>query len=265
MTQIKKQEMMPAEFAMLIKSTEDVYKIADVFAKSGMFPDSKSMAQCAVKIMAGHEMGIPPFAAMTGIHLIQGKPTLGATLMASKVKQSGKYDYKILYMEDDGCEIEFFEMGKTIGKSKFTLEDAKIAGLLGKSIWKQYPRNMCHSRAISNGIKWYCSDVFLGAPVYTKEELANDAPQEVDVTPEVVQQEEVDVLGIIDSYLETMQGCQDYDELRNIFEKAYKFARQHHSDDGMKKLKEVYDAVKELLLTPPPVFDENDVNNEPAF
>jgi hypothetical protein len=65
------------------------------FAESGMFTDVKSAAQAIVKIQAGQEIGIPPFASMTGIHIIQGKPTIGAGLIASRVKGSGKYDYRV--------------------------------------------------------------------------------------------------------------------------------------------------------------------------
>jgi len=52
--------------------------ISQSFAESGMFPDIKSAAQAAVKIQAGKEFGIQPFASMTGIHIIAGKPVIGA-------------------------------------------------------------------------------------------------------------------------------------------------------------------------------------------
>jgi hypothetical protein len=35
----------------------------------------------------------------------------------------------------------------------------------------KFPRNMLFARCISNGVKWFCPDIFLGAPVYTPEEL----------------------------------------------------------------------------------------------
>ena len=78
-----------------ITATEAM-SIGKAFAESGMFPDIKSAAQAIVKIQAGQEIGIPPFAAMSGIHIIQGKPTIGAGVMASCVKGSGKYDYRVI-------------------------------------------------------------------------------------------------------------------------------------------------------------------------
>ncbi len=56
----------------------EMLQIGKVFAESGMFVDAKAAAQAIVKIQAGQEIGIPPFAAMSGIHIIQGKPTMGA-------------------------------------------------------------------------------------------------------------------------------------------------------------------------------------------
>jgi hypothetical protein len=145
----------------------EIMTMAQNFAESGMFTDAKQMAQAFVKIQAGQEIGIPPFAAMGGIHIIQGKPTLGAGLIASTVKGSGKYDYRVKEMNEKICSIDFLQGSEVIGNSTFTIEDAKKA--LTKNIDK-FPKNMLFARAISNGVKWFCPDVFAG-PVYVPEEM----------------------------------------------------------------------------------------------
>lgn len=147
----------------------EIQTISKTFFDSGLFADTKSAAQAMVRILAGQEIGIPPFAAMSGIHIIQGKPTIGAGLIASRVKGSGKYDYKVLEMTDKICTIEFFQGGASIGKTSFSIEDAKKAGT--KNLDK-FPRNMLFARCISNGVKFYCPDVFSG-PVYVPEEMQN--------------------------------------------------------------------------------------------
>jgi len=152
----------------IIKTSADAISIGETFYKSGMFADIKSAQQAVVKIMAGAEMGISPFLAMSGIHIIQGKPTIGAGLMASRVKASGKYNYKVLEMSDKVCSIEFTEGGASIGTSTFTIEDAKKAGT--KNI-DRFPRNMIFARAMSNGVRWFCPDIYEG-PVYVPEEMA---------------------------------------------------------------------------------------------
>jgi hypothetical protein len=151
----------------LIKSSADAISIGETFYKSGMFADIKSAQQAVVKIMAGAEMGISPFQAMSGIHIIQGKPTIGAGLMASRVKASGKYNYKVTEMSDKVCTIDFIEGGQIIGTSSFTIEDAKKAGT--KNLDK-FPRNMLFARAMSNGVRWFCPDIYEG-PVYVPEEM----------------------------------------------------------------------------------------------
>ena len=147
----------------------EIQTISKTFFDSGLFADTKSAAQAMVRILAGQEIGITPFAAMSGIHIIQGKPTIGAGLIASRVKGSGKYDYKVIEMTDKICTIEFMQGGASIGKTSFTIEDAKKAGT--KNLDK-FPRNMLFARCISNGVKFYCPDVFSG-PVYVPEEMQN--------------------------------------------------------------------------------------------
>jgi hypothetical protein len=150
---------------------KDVENIADAFVKSGLFSDTKEKASAVVKILAGQEIGIGPFAAMSGINIILGKLTVSAGIMAAAVKRSAKYNYVIRSLTDQLCELEFFEDGVSVGTSSFTIEDARKAGT--KNIEK-YPRNMLFARAISNGIRWFAPDVF-SSTVYTPGELDKDS------------------------------------------------------------------------------------------
>jgi hypothetical protein len=163
-----------------VSATESI-ALGKQFHDSAMFPDIKSAAQAVVKIMAGAEIGIPPFAAMSGIHIIQGKPTIGAGLIASSVKGSGKYDYKVIEQSEKLCSIDFYQGKEKIGNSTFTDADARKAGT--KNLDK-FPKNMLFARAISNGVKWFCPDVFSG-PVYVPEEMqtTEDVVAEVTTPP----------------------------------------------------------------------------------
>jgi hypothetical protein len=168
----------------IVKSATDALTIGETFFKSGMFSDIKSAQQAVVKIMAGAEMGISPFAAMSGIHIIQGKPTIGAGLMAARVKGFGKYDYKVLEHSDKICSIEYFQGANSLGVSTFTIDDAKKAGT--KNI-DRFPKNMLFARAMSNGVKWYTPDIYEN-PVYVPEEMeqvTEDTTAQVVETPSV--------------------------------------------------------------------------------
>ena len=164
----------------------EIMTMAQTFADSGMFTDAKAMGQAFVKIQAGQEIGIPPFAAMSGIHIIQGKPAIGAGLMSATVKGSGKYDYKVIQLDDKACSLDFYQGAEKLGNSTFTIEEAKKAQT--KNIDK-FPKNMLFARAISNGVKWYTPDVFAG-PVYVPEEMETIDITHTEETPVVIDYEE---------------------------------------------------------------------------
>lgn len=172
--------IVPTGMNALIKSIDDAERVAKSMAESGFFQDAKQASQAMVKIMAGQELGFGSFASMTGINIIQGKPTLGSNLIAAAIKKSGHYNYRVTVLTDTECLIKFYEGKEEIGQSRFTVQDAEKAGLLQKDIWKKYPKNMLFARAISNGQRWYCPDVFGGATVYTPEELGANVNEEGD-------------------------------------------------------------------------------------
>lgn len=155
---------------------DDIQRVARLLAASGYFDargsGEQSIAQIATKILAGREMGYGEFASVQGIHVIQGKPAISANLMAASVKASARYDYRVRQMDDSAVKIEFFERvsGKleSLGVSTFTADDAKRAGTQN---FQKFPRNMMFARAMSNGVKWFCPDVFFGNVVYVPEEL----------------------------------------------------------------------------------------------
>ncbi len=157
---------------------DQLERAADALYKSGYFADAKSQAQAIVKVMAGAELGLPPFASMAGIHIIQGKPALGANVIATLVKNDPRYDYQVEKATDDECILIWFEGGKRVGTSSFTLAEAKRAGLVGKDNWSKFPSDMLFARAITRGARRYAPGIFGGSPVYTPEELGADTDEE---------------------------------------------------------------------------------------
>lgn len=172
----------PDEFDV-VQRTARMLAISAYFDAKGDTP--MAIAQVATKILAGRELGFGPFAAVNGIHIINGKPAVGANLMASAVKGSGRYDYRVTKMADDEVVIDFFAVAngkrEPIGTSAFSLKDAQAAGVTNNPTWKKFPRNMLFARAMSNGVRWYCPDVFSGNAVYVPEELGADVDGEGNV------------------------------------------------------------------------------------
>jgi hypothetical protein len=150
-----------------------------MMAASGFFNDSRQAAQAAVKIQAGHELGLPPGVAMRNLFFFDGKLSLATALMTSKVNQSPNYEFEVVETTDDVCRIEWWKKSKRTGAwrkledSKFDNADVKKAGLENKDNHKKYPRAMKFNRAMSAGCRMHCPEVFNGA-VYTAEELGGD-------------------------------------------------------------------------------------------
>lgn len=151
----------------------DTLTVAKMLAESGFFGEVKDAGKALAKILAGAELGVGPIASLMGVYYQQGKVTYSANIMASAVKRSGRYTYRVRELTDKVCRIEFRE-GADVFESAFTLDDAKQGGLTegpNSGNWKKWPRNMLFARAMSNGCKWYCPDIFGGVTPYTPDEL----------------------------------------------------------------------------------------------
>jgi len=165
------------------ETMDDLERLGKAMAASGYFSDARQASQAVVKILAGREMGFGPVAAMTGIHIIEGKPTVGANLMAAAVRAHPHYDYQVKTITDNECAITFLRDGIEIGESALTLKEVNARKInmawdkqknewKEKYNWKTYPKNMLFARCISNGVKWFAPDVFMGTTVYTPDELS---------------------------------------------------------------------------------------------
>jgi len=173
-------DLVKSEARQLVRNIDDLARVSKLLADSGYFTDARDAAQCGVKVLAGLEMGIGAFSSMAGIHVIKGKPSIGAGLMAAAVKRSGKYNYRVTKHTASECVIDFFERGEACGTSSFSMDDAKAAGLVNNDNWKRAPRNMLFARALSNGVRWYAPDVF-DVSTYVPEELGADVDDEGNV------------------------------------------------------------------------------------
>lgn len=154
-----------------ISSFSDISMVANWAYKSGNF-GLKSVDDAAIKILYGVEMGLSSLQALTSLNMVQGKITLSSNLVAALIKRSGRYNYIVAEWTDERCEIQFRDNGEPIGVTSFTMTDAKRAGLLRNGGgWEKYPKAMLFARAITQGARAYCADVFVG-PIYDPEELA---------------------------------------------------------------------------------------------
>lgn len=171
----------------IYKNFDDLKSVSVTLYKSGYFTDVRSEAQAMVKVMAGAELGLPAFASMAGIHIISGKPVLGANVIATLVKNDPRYDYRIKRCDNEACILEWFENGKAVGESSFIIQEAhnitakenqRVVKLSETTRWRSYPSDMLFARAISRGARRFAPGIFGGSPVYTPDEMNVEVDEE---------------------------------------------------------------------------------------
>lgn len=163
----------------------EAIQLAEIVAKSNGLPDIRNAGQALLKILAGAEMGFGPFASLVDVHIIEGKPAVGAHLKAAAIKRSDHYDYRVIELTRDSCSLEFSERSRATGKFEvvgrvsMTLAEAEESGLTKgkdgmKRNWRVSSDDMLFARCISKGYRRYCPDLTSGVLVYDPDELDSD-------------------------------------------------------------------------------------------
>ena len=153
---------------------ERINELGKIAYESKLFKNLDNEAQAVIKILKGMELGLPPIASLESINIIDGKVALSANLIASRIKQSSKYNFKTIKKTKDGAVIEFYENGQKTGESSFGIEEAKRAGIMDSWWVQKYPEDTFWARALTRGARTYCPDVFQGGSIYVAEELIRE-------------------------------------------------------------------------------------------
>lgn len=154
-----------------------VESIAHHFAQSRLFNGVVAQSQAVVKIMAGRELGLSPFAAMQNIHFIEkhgggGALQIGYVALLTLMERGGVH-YRIVEHTNAYCKVVFQFRGQTY-ESDFSIERAHQALLIPVgdkakySPWVKTPENMLLARCVSNAAKWYFPWVYNGVSIYTE-------------------------------------------------------------------------------------------------
>lgn len=136
------------------RTLDEASKFASTLAAANSLPASlkKSPADIVAIVLAGAELGIPPMASIRSIHLIDGKPVLSADAMAGLcLRNRDVCEYLTLVVSTD-AKATYRAKRKGAPEPveiSFTIEQAKIAGLVGKGNWAKYPAAMLRARAMS--------------------------------------------------------------------------------------------------------------------
>lgn len=165
-----------------LQSVSDAMQFAKMLAASDFAPkDFRGKPEsCLLAIQHGAELGLAPMQAVQGIAVVNGRPSIYGDTAKAVCVGSAVCEYVRESVEGDGDKMVAICEAKRRGYpdatiSRFSVEDAKKAGLWGKSgPWSQYPRRMLQMRARGFALRDAFPDVLKG--LVTAEE-AQDYPQ----------------------------------------------------------------------------------------
>lgn len=164
--------------AFVPTTIDEAWRLAGALASSGMTPKAYGNDQnkVMVGIIAGAEVGLTPFAALQSIAVIGNNPSLWGDGALALIQASGLLED--MEETDDGnvatCRLNRKGRATPIVRT-FSMEDAKKAGLAGKSgPWSQYPARMRQMRARAFAMRDGFSDVLKG--LHIAEETRDYSP-----------------------------------------------------------------------------------------
>ena len=161
------------------RSFGELERLAQMCASSKLFAITTPEAAMVV-MLTGASLGLPPVAAMRGIHVVQGRAVLSSDLIVAVVMRSGQCDrWTVVENSPVRCIIETHRKGSAAPvRHQWAIEDAKRAGLVTKGIWQQFPAAMLRARCSAELGRIAYADVLFG--VYVEGEIEGDA-ERVDV------------------------------------------------------------------------------------
>jgi hypothetical protein len=170
-------------------SLPEKMQYAKALAESGMLPSQyrKQPANLLYALEYAESLGLHPMAAITGIHVIEGKPSASSALISALVRRAG---HKLRVRGNDQeavAQIVRADDPDYTFEVRWTMARAEQAGLARKQVWKNYPAAMLKARAITEVARDACEEALSGMH-YTPEELgANVDAEGVPVEAEVQQ------------------------------------------------------------------------------
>lgn len=173
--------------AVRMGNLTDKVTYAQHLASSALLPKQyqRQPANLLFAIEYAEMLQLPPMAAITGIHVIEGKPSASSALISALVRRAG---HRLRVKGNDTeavAQIIRADDPDWTFEVRWTLERAKQAGLTNKDVWKKYPAAMLKARAVSEVAREACEEALSGMH-YTPEEMGAEVDEDGD--PVIVEQ-----------------------------------------------------------------------------
>ena len=182
---------------LVLSSMQDAFIFAKAVIASGLAPKSFQSAEAVlIAVQMGAEIGLPPMASLQNIAVINGKPGVYGDVGKALLRARG-FDIEET-SDEKGATCTITHPKQKPVTRRFTIEDAKKAGLWGKAgPWVQYPTRMLAWRAFWFAARDAAADVLKG--VGGAEEIQDLPPEPKNVTPPPAGQR----LAVLDTPAET--------------------------------------------------------------
>ncbi len=161
----------PARIVGGIPHLEEYLLLAERISRTAMVPATfrNKPDEVLAVVMYGAELGIGPMQALQQINFVAGKPSASAELLRALVMEQG-HQFILSGNGDEAiaqCRRKDWDEWR---ETRFTISDARRAGLSNGDNWKKYPDAMLAARVTSKACRLYFPDVISGMS-YTPEEV----------------------------------------------------------------------------------------------
>lgn len=169
------QALVPATSTPSTSEIKTLTALAATLSKSGLATAKKSPEQTLAIALLGRELGVPIMASLQGIFIsAQGQPSFSANLTASLLARGG-VTWGVVENTAKRASVLFHRKGWQDIESSFTWDEAKLAGLIGKDVWRKYPADLLWARAFTRGARKIGPDLLAGFGGYTADELGDES------------------------------------------------------------------------------------------
>lgn len=177
-------------FSFTPTTLKEAQEYAGIIANSGICPESfrGRPNDVLIVLQLGNELGLKPMQALRSLGSINGMPFAYGDGLLALVKRHSEFDDMKEWTEGDyksGTLTAYCTMmrkGKEPVTQKFSIDDAKLAGLWNKKgPWQQYPQRMLQHRARSFAARDAFPDALFG--LMSEDEARNVAQDKIVVTP----------------------------------------------------------------------------------
>ena len=165
-----------------VSSLDEMRVFAEAAVKS-RFYGFKSVEEMLPLMLIAQSHGLSFMSVVEEYNVIQGRPGLKSEAMLARFQKAGGH-IQWTELSDTRCSAIFSHPQCAPVEIDWDTDRAKQAGLVGKDMYKKYPRNMLKARVISDGVRsaW---PACLGG-LYTPEEVMDFEPVRTQVSPPAV-------------------------------------------------------------------------------